>query len=57
VPEIGIHLTLRLRELRLHVLLKNAGMCSKISKDEMCMPEEQEVGLFVIAFVFIDLCL
>jgi hypothetical protein len=40
VPEVGIHLTLRLRELRLHVLLKNAGMCSKISKDEMRMPEE-----------------
>lgn len=32
-------------------------MCSKIGKDKMCMSEEQEIGLFIVAFVFVDLCL
>jgi hypothetical protein len=57
VLEIGIHLTLRLRELRFDVLIKYAGMGSKVGKHEVCMSKEQKVSLFVVTFVFVDLCL
>ena len=32
-------------------------MRSQVGEDEMSMSEEQEVRLFVIALVFVDLCL
>ena len=55
--EVGIHFTLGLGEERLDGLVKNAGMCSKVGEDEVGMSEQQEIGLFVIALVFVDLCL
>lgn len=57
VFKVNIHLTLCLREERLGVFIDNTRMCGKIGKDKVCMSEEQEVGLFVVAFVFVDLCL
>ena len=55
--KVGIHLTLCLRKERLDIFVENARMCSKIGKDKMSMSEEQEIGLFIVAFVFVDLCL
>jgi hypothetical protein len=55
--KVDIHLTLCLRKERLDIFIENARMCSKICKDKMCMSEEQEIGLFVVAFVFVYLCL
>lgn len=57
VLEVGIHLPLRLRELRFDVLIDYAGVGSKVGKYEMCMSEEEKVGLLVVTFVFVDLCL
>lgn len=53
--EICIYLSLCLRELKLDVFVHNPGMSSKIGEHEMCMSEEQEVGLFIIPFMFVDL--